>query len=142
MSSSQTLASCSAFNVALTVFGFFSANSAVNAQTFSGWSFQMSCVLIAVNPMPSAIVRAFQGSPTQNPSILPTFILATIWAGGTTISETSLSGIDAAGRQPVPNPHRVSAGRERHRERQRRPLGARLGGDRRQRLGIGLAIVP
>ena len=35
-SSSQTLASCSALRTALTVFGFFSANSAVKAQTFSG----------------------------------------------------------------------------------------------------------
>jgi hypothetical protein len=35
-SSSHTLASCSAFNTALTVFGFFAANSSVNAQTFSG----------------------------------------------------------------------------------------------------------
>ena len=65
----------------------------MNAQTFSGWSFQMSCVLMAVKPMPSAMVRAFQGSPTQKPSILPTFMLATICGGGTTISETSLSGL-------------------------------------------------
>ena len=45
----QTLArGCSALSTALTVFGFFSANSSVNAQTFSGWSFHMSCVVIAV----------------------------------------------------------------------------------------------
>ena len=43
--------------------------------------------------MPSAIVRAFHGSPTQKPSILPTFMFATICAGGTTISATSLSGL-------------------------------------------------
>jgi hypothetical protein len=43
--------------------------------------------------MPSAMMRAFQGSPTQKPSIFPTFMLATIWAGGTTMSATSLSGL-------------------------------------------------
>jgi hypothetical protein len=47
-SSSQRLASLRAFNTALTVLGFLSANSAVKAQTFSGWSFQMSWVLVAV----------------------------------------------------------------------------------------------
>ena len=46
--SAQTLASCSAFSTALTVFGFLSANSAVKAQTFSGWFFHSACVVIAV----------------------------------------------------------------------------------------------
>jgi hypothetical protein len=36
MLSSQRLASCRALSTALTVLGFFSANSAVKAQTFSG----------------------------------------------------------------------------------------------------------
>ena len=31
-----------------TVFGFFSANSLVKAQTFSGWSFHIICVVMAV----------------------------------------------------------------------------------------------
>src|SRR5437762_11836248 len=53
--------------------------------------------------MSSAIVRAFHGSPTQNPSIFPTFIFATICAGGTTISETSLSGLIP----PAPSQNRV-----------------------------------
>src|SRR5882672_8229890 len=43
--------------------------------------------------MPSAIARAFHGSPTQKPSILPTFMLATICAGGIVMSETSRSGL-------------------------------------------------
>ena len=42
--------------------------------------------------MPSAMARAFHGSPTQKPSILPTFMFATICAGGIVISATSLSG--------------------------------------------------
>jgi hypothetical protein len=91
-SSSQTLASCSAFSTALTVFGFLAANSSVKAQTFSGWSFHMSCVVMPVKPMPSAMARAFQGSPTQKPSILSTFMLATIWGGGMVMRATSLSG--------------------------------------------------
>jgi hypothetical protein len=35
---------------------------------------------------------AFQGSPTQNASMVPTFMLATICGGGTTMVDTSLSG--------------------------------------------------
>ncbi len=42
--------------------------------------------------MPSAIDRAFHGSPTQKPSILPIFMFATICAGGMVMSETSVSG--------------------------------------------------
>src|SRR3954471_4093446 len=34
----------------------------------------------------------FQGSPTQKQSIVPTFMLATICAGGTTMVSMSLSG--------------------------------------------------
>jgi len=51
--------------VALTVFGFLVANSSVKASTFSGWSFQICCVVMAVKPMPSAMARAPHGSPTQ-----------------------------------------------------------------------------
>ena len=50
---------------AFTVFGFFVANSSVKPSTFSGWSFHICCVVIAVNPMPSAMARAPHGSPTQ-----------------------------------------------------------------------------
>ncbi len=64
----------------------------MNAQTFSGWSFHICCVVIAVKPMPSAIARLFHGSPTQKPSILSTFMLATICGGGIVMRLTSLSG--------------------------------------------------
>jgi hypothetical protein len=64
----------------------------VNAHTFSGWSFHICCVVITVKPIPSTIDRLFHGSPTQKPSILSTFMLATIWAGGTVMRLTSLSG--------------------------------------------------
>src|SRR4029079_13992180 len=35
---------------------------------------------------------AFHGSHTQKQSMVPTFMLATIWGGGTTIVSMSLSG--------------------------------------------------
>ena len=41
------LASSTARMTAFTVFGFFVANSSVKARTFSGWSFQICCVVIA-----------------------------------------------------------------------------------------------
>ena len=71
-------ASSTARITALTVFGFFVAKSSEKARTFSGWSFHICCVVMLVKPMPSAMARAFHGSPTQKPSILPTFMLATI----------------------------------------------------------------
>jgi hypothetical protein len=86
-------ASTTARTTALTVFGFFAANSSVKARTFSGWSFHICWVVMAVKPMPSAMARAFHGSPTQKPSILPTFMLATICGGGIVISDTSRSGL-------------------------------------------------
>ena len=43
--------------------------------------------------IPYAATMGLQGSPTQKPSILPTFMLATIWGGGMVISVTSLSGL-------------------------------------------------
>jgi hypothetical protein len=64
----------------------------VNAQTFSGWSFQSCCVVTAVKPMLSSIARLFHGSPTQKPSILSTFMFDTICAGGMVIRLMSLSG--------------------------------------------------
>ena len=78
--------------IALTVLGFFVAKSSVNAHTFSGWSRQICCVVTAVKPTPSAIARLFHGSPTQKPSILSTFMLATICGGGMVMRLTSLSG--------------------------------------------------
>jgi hypothetical protein len=47
-SSSHTLASLRALRIAFTVLGFLSANSAMKAHAFSGWSFQRSWVLRAV----------------------------------------------------------------------------------------------
>ena len=76
----------------MTVRGFFCANSSVNAQTFSGWSFHSCCVVTAVNPVPSSMARLFHGSPTQKPSILSTFMFATICAGGIVMRLTSRSG--------------------------------------------------
>ena len=90
--SMYSLDRCSALRTAITVLGFFAANSSVKAQTFSGWSGHIFCVVVTVKPMPSAMARRFHGSPTQNPSILPTFILATICGGGMVIKLTSLSG--------------------------------------------------
>src|SRR5437763_5257106 len=78
--------------IARDVFGFFCTNSALVPRTFYGWSFQMSCVVIAVNPILSKIARLFHGSQTQNLSILPTRMFATICGGGTTIDLTSFSG--------------------------------------------------
>ena len=46
--SSSTLARCSALSAAFTVFGLRVANSSVNAQTFSGWSFHICCVVMTV----------------------------------------------------------------------------------------------
>ena len=62
---------------------------AVVPSTFSGWSFQMSCVVVAVTPMPSMMARWCQGSPTQKPSLLPTLLLATHCGGGTVITFAS-----------------------------------------------------
>lgn len=46
-----------------------------------------------VKPTPVSIARAFHGSPTQKPSMLPTCMLLTICGGGTTIFFTSLTGL-------------------------------------------------
>ena len=46
----------------------------------------------AVKPMFWLTSCSFHGSPTQKASMLPTFMLATICGGGTTMVETSLSG--------------------------------------------------
>ena len=88
----QRPASMIAAVMARTVFGFCFTKSAVQPSTFSGWSFQMSCVVMPVMPMPSAIARWPHGSPTQKPSMLPTRMFATICGGGTTMAFTSLNG--------------------------------------------------
>jgi hypothetical protein len=86
-------ASMMAAVTARAVLGYFLANSPVVPSTFSGWSFQMSCVVAAVMPMPSMMARWFQGSPTQKPSMLPTRMLATICGGGTVMTLASLRGL-------------------------------------------------
>jgi hypothetical protein len=53
----------------------------------------MSCVVLAVMPMPSMMARWFQGSPTQKPSMLPTRMLATICGGGTVMTLASFIGL-------------------------------------------------
>ncbi len=72
--------------------GYFCTKSAVVPSTFSGWSFQIACVVVAVMPMPSMMARWFQGSPTQKPSMLPTRMLATICGGGTVMTLASFRG--------------------------------------------------
>src|SRR3989344_7851093 len=79
--------------IARAVLGFFFTNSAVVPSVFSGWSFQMSWVVMAVKPMLSKMARAFHGSPTQKPSMLQTRMLATICGGGTTMFLTSVNGL-------------------------------------------------
>src|SRR5258705_4780482 len=86
------------------VLGFFSAKSALKAQTFSGWSFQMSWVLMAVKPMPSATVLAFQGSPTQKPSISPERMLVNMLAGGVLLRPAFLSGFMPPAASPLRTP--------------------------------------
>jgi len=46
--------------------------------TFSGWPGQIAWLVVAVKPISSMMARAFQGSPTQKPSMFPTRMLATI----------------------------------------------------------------
>ena len=75
------------------VLGFFLTKSICVPSAFSGWSFQMSWVVVAVTPMPSAIARWFHGSPTQKPSMLPTRMLATICGGGTVMTLASFIGL-------------------------------------------------
>ena len=55
---------------------------------FSGWRNQNSPVVAAVKPIFWWTSCSFHGSPTQNASMLPTFMLATICGGGTTIRST------------------------------------------------------
>ena len=78
--------------IAFTVFGFFLGELFGESEDFFRMVLPHCCVVMAVKPMPSAMARAFHGSPTQKPSILPTFILATICGGGIVINVTSLSG--------------------------------------------------
>src|SRR3989344_6069361 len=101
LASIHWLASSTAIITARVVLGFFLTKSAEVPSTFSGWSFQMSWVVLAVTPMPSMMARWFQGSPTQNPSMLPTRMLATIWGGGTVISLAPDSGWMPVGEVPA-----------------------------------------
>ena len=59
------------------------AHKAVSASVMS--------VCTGLPPM-CAPISSFHGSATQNASMLPTFMFATICGGGTTMVETSLSG--------------------------------------------------
>jgi len=52
----------------------------------------------------------FQGSHTQNASMVPTFMLATICAGGDDNRLDVLVRIDAAGGEPIADPQIVGAG--------------------------------
>ena len=85
-------ASRTAMVKAFAALGFLSTQSARKAKAFSGWSFQNSPVIKAVYPRLLETIWAFHGSPTQNASMVPTFILATICGGGTTMREMSLLG--------------------------------------------------
>ena len=78
--------------MASVVFGFLSVKSARNAKDFSGCFDQSSPVVTAEYPSPWLTSWAFHGSPTQNASTVPTFILATICGGGTMMVSTSLLG--------------------------------------------------
>src|SRR5512143_2756570 len=82
-----------AATIARAVLGYLATKSAVVPSTFSGWSFQISCVVAAVKPMLSRIARAFHGSPTQKPSMLSTRMLATICGGGTVITLAWVNGL-------------------------------------------------
>src|SRR3977135_2751065 len=59
---------------------------------FSGCLPQSSPVVIAVQPLSWWINCRFHGSHTQKQSMVPTFMLATICGGGTTMVSMSLSG--------------------------------------------------
>src|SRR5690242_19855317 len=78
LASIQRLASSTAATRARAVFGYFLTHSSEVPRVFSGWSFQMSWVVAAVMPTPSAMARWFHGSPTQKPSMFPTRMFATI----------------------------------------------------------------
>src|SRR6476661_2365509 len=86
------LASSTAAVIARAVFGYFFTHSAVVPRTFSGWSFQTSWVVVPVMPMPSMMARWFHGSPTQNPSMFPMRMFATICGGGTVMILASFIG--------------------------------------------------
>src|SRR5262245_33525395 len=85
-------ASMVAISSALAAFGYLSTHSARRPSAFSGCLNQISPVVQAVKPMPWLTSCSFHGSPTQKASMLPTFMFATIWGGGTTMVAMSLSG--------------------------------------------------
>jgi hypothetical protein len=75
------------------VLGWRLTNSAVVPSTFSGWSVQTSCDEATEKLTLSMMPRAFQGSPTQKPSMLPMRALSTMSGGGTVIVLTSVIGL-------------------------------------------------
>ena len=85
-------ASITAISRAFAAFGYLSTHSARMPSAFSGCLNQISPVVQAVKPMSWLTSCSFHGSPTQNASMLPTFMFATICGGGTTMVEMSLSG--------------------------------------------------
>src|SRR5687768_16697868 len=72
------------------------ANCGLVTSAFSGWLVQMSWVVMAVKPTLCATATAFQGSPTQKPSMVPTFMFATICGGGIGMMLTALGSTFAA----------------------------------------------
>ena len=85
-------ASITAIISATVALGLASTQSARIPRIFSGWRAHSSPVVAAVKPMPWFTSCSFHGSPTQKASMLPTFMLATICGGGTTIRSTSRVG--------------------------------------------------
>ena len=88
----QRCASIRAATSARAVFGLRSTQSRRVPSTFSGCSGQISWEVAAVKPIRSFMARAFHGSPTQKPLILPMRMFITICGGGTTTVRTSLKG--------------------------------------------------
>jgi hypothetical protein len=102
----------SAFSTALTVFGFLSANSAVNAQTFSPDVLGVErCEADAVGD--DARVPGLADAEAVHLAHLHVGDHLRWWDDDEC---DVLVGIDAAGPQPIAGPHGVRPGREGHRE--------------------------
>jgi F-type H+-transporting ATPase subunit epsilon len=69
-----------------------SAQAAVTPNTLSGPPGQNCEALISTSPRPSSTATAFQGAPTQKPSISPEARCSTMRGGGVTTRRTSRSG--------------------------------------------------
>ncbi|MNT36147.1 hypothetical protein D3C72_1722120 [compost metagenome] len=78
------------------VLGFFWMNSVLVPKAQQGWPFHRSLVSRWMKPTSSNTARWLKGSGPRKPSILPARRLATISAGGTTRSCTSVSGFKPA----------------------------------------------